>query len=184
MAVLKNFQDLNSVELSVEVVGSFLRRSYSDIYSLDWRRFEEIVDGIFRQQGFETVLTQRTKDGGADVLLLSNGSIQAIVECKKYGASRTVGIAAVRSLLGACVDWGVRRAYLVTTSRISKAAQIKATELRKQGYDIDLVAATELASLLKVYNASLPGLDQLDEHARAAIIERWQPPQSWRIAGR
>lgn len=125
--------------------------------------------------------TQPTADGGADIVLLSNGNTHAIVECKKYAESRTVGVELVRSLVGACVDWNVRRAYLVTTTGISATARAKASDYRRLGYDIDLVAATELAKLLEVYNSDLPPLGELDVDARRHVISQWSPPVRWRV---
>ena len=176
MTVLRNFEDLNSVKLSIEEVGSYLKRSVTDAYSLDWRRFEEVVKWIFQRQGLETMLTQRTRDGRADVFLLTNGTTQAIVECKKYAHSRMLLVKAVRSLVGIDLNLKSRRAYLVTTNTESAAAQLNVGEVQGKGHYIDMVAATELAQLLGVYNASLPRLDKLDSAARTKIISQWRSP--------
>src|SRR5258706_16423752 len=71
MRMLRAF-DLNSTQLALEEVGAHLKRRFSDVYFLDWRRFEELIENIFQRHGFRTVLTQRSHDGGADMLLLCN----------------------------------------------------------------------------------------------------------------
>jgi hypothetical protein len=43
---------------------ALLRNSPEVIYQLDWRKWEEIVAGAYRQQGFEVVLTPRSNDKG------------------------------------------------------------------------------------------------------------------------
>jgi hypothetical protein len=37
--------------------------------------------------------------------------------------------------------------------------------------------------MLGVYGSWMPGLDQLDDEARAAIIRGWMPPTGWRSTG-
>lgn len=119
------------------------------------------------------MLTQCTRDGGADILLLNDetNGVQAIIECKKYARNRTLGVIAVRTLIGAAVDWDVRRAYLVTTSDFSSVARFKAIDYKKRGYEIDLIAASDILRLLQVYNEQLPPLDKLDDEIRRSIIE-------------
>lgn len=180
-SVLKEFQDLDSSSLSVDEIGSYLRRSFSDIYSISWRRFEELVEGVFKHQGFETILTQQTRDEGADILIISNGRTQAIIECKKYSESRTLGVEIVRSLVGACVDWNVKRAYLVTTTDATAPARLKVADYKRRGYDIDLVTATELSELLGVYSKTLPGLEHIDQEKRIEIASKWEADPGWRV---
>jgi len=169
--VLKEF-NLNAAELPLAELGTHLKRSYADIYCLSWRRFEELVTDVFKTHGYDCVLTQATGDDGADILIYRRGdqSLWAVVECKKYANSRRVGVASVRQLVGAAVDWNVRRAYLVTSSEFSRIAQNKARNFLGTGYEIDLVAASELLGLLDVYNEHLPPLHLLTTEVREEII--------------
>jgi len=170
-SVLRAF-DVNAPEVGLNELGGWLKRNLSDVYSLSARRFEELTADVFSSHGYRVALTQSTRDGGADILLLKHDSdmLTAIVECKRYARRRRVGVSLVRTLVGAAVAWDVRRAYLVTTSGFSPDAQHLVTDYQRYGYDIDLVGFSDLASLLGVYNPDLPRLDHLTSKMRAEII--------------
>jgi hypothetical protein len=170
-SVLRKF-DLNAPEVGLNELGGWLKRNLSDVYSLSPRRFEELTADVFNAHGYRVALTQSTRDGGADILLLQHDSdtLAAIVECKRYARRRRVGVSLVRTLVGAAVAWDVRRAYLVTTSGFSPDAQHLVDDYERYGYDIDLVGFSDLASLLGVYNPDLPRLDHLTSRMRAEII--------------
>jgi HJR/Mrr/RecB family endonuclease len=165
-------------ELTVELartaiseLGAHLRKNFSDIYNLDWRCFEELICDVFRAYGFDAVLTQPSADGGADVLLFKHQTtgLYAIVECKKYRPDRKIGVEAVRALVGAAVQWNVRRAYLVTTSDFTSVARMAAGLYAQHGYEIDLYAAADLLQLLGVYNDRLPPIWNITENFRAEL---------------
>lgn len=170
-SVLKGF-DINSTQVALEELGTHIKQNYSDIYSLSWRKFESLVSNVFRMHGYETVLTQATRDDGADIIVLANKASEAtsIIECKKYREDRKIGVAAIRALVGAAVDWEVRKAYFVTTSDFSSIAKLKSAEYKSKGYDVDLVAASDLLNLFQVYNRELPPLNELTEKKREEII--------------
>lgn len=167
--VLKEF-DLNASGLELSELGAHLKRRYKDIYGLSWERFEELIGDVFRQQNFFAVHTQLSWDGGADLLLYTNGDLWAIVECKKYAKHRTVGIETLRALVGACVDWNIGRASLVTSANISSVVVRKAQDFRASGFEIDLIDASRLLRMLEVYNKELPPLELLSEGDRHAIV--------------
>lgn len=170
MRGLRRF-DLNSSEVALQELGTHLKSNASDLYALSWRRFEELIEDVFKCFGLRTVLTQPSKDGGADILILQNDSqkIQAIVECKKYSENRTVGIQTVRSLVGAAVAWDVREMCLITTGSFSREAESITARYEDLGFRVDLLAAADLLKILNVYNAELPPLDKLTPKIREDI---------------
>ena len=82
-------------------LGAYLRSHFSDIYTVSPRRLEQLVEDVFKNVGYKTRLTQQTRDGGADILLLDdNGRNQAIVEVlNRYAPDRTGGDNLVRQLI-------------------------------------------------------------------------------------
>lgn len=170
-SILKDF-DINSPQVALEELGSYLRRHTSDIYALTSRRFEELTADVFRAHGYRIVLTPATRDGGADVLVFKHESegTEAIIECKKYAKERRVGIGLVQRLVGAKVYWKAKRAYLVTTSDFSSIARQSVLQYKEGGYEVELVALADLVSMLKVYNPELPPLDQLTEDMRSELL--------------
>ena len=176
-SVLREF-DINAQEVTLNELGAHLKRRYRDVYDLSWRRFEELVADVFKEHGFDTVLTAPTKDGGADVLLFrdSRRCIDAIVECKKYRQDRRVGIGSVRALVGVAVAWETKRAFLVTSSDFSTDSKVAANRYGTLGFEVDLVGASELLQLLGAYNTKLPPLHKVTEFLRRGIVARNSPP--------
>lgn len=170
-SVLKKF-GINSRDLMLDELGSHLNRHFADIYALHWRRFEELMDHMLREHGYQTILTQQSRDGGADIILIERASdqAQAIVECKKFSRDRRVGVSAIRALVGASIEWDVQNAYLITTSDFTGIATMTANNLKSRGFEISLVAGTELLSLLGVYNSKMPSLDNMNESVRREIV--------------
>ncbi len=166
-------EHVDAVSLALEDLGAHLRRKPDDAFYLSWRRFEELIADVFRHHGYYAVLTQPTRDEGADVVLLHSPSEKAtaIVECKRYAPQRKVGVQLIRHLVGAAVDWGVRRAFLVTTGSYTSAAESKAATYLDRGYQVDLIAMADLVQMLGVYNNVLPPLDRLSEADRADLIQ-------------
>lgn len=164
--------DINSPQLALTELGTHLKNNFSDVYSLSPRRFEMLICDIFRKNGHESILTQQTRDGGVDIVLTMNKQTNtfSIIECKRYSKTRKIGVEAVRLLLGTAVDWGTQNAYLVTSSNFSDVAVNKAKKLREKGYQIDLVSATELCTMLNVYNTKLPRLDKITNDMIKQIV--------------
>jgi len=165
--------DLNAIQLELSELGTFLRRNFSDVYSLAPNRFEALVGDIFRRSGFDPVLTKQTRDGGIDIFLVNriNNRIDAIVQCKRYHAARKVDIGAVQRLAGVALQWSVRKAYLVTTSSVSRDGLASKQAINREGaIELEFVEANDLLRLLQVYNVNMPSLEHLTDDVRRQII--------------
>jgi HJR/Mrr/RecB family endonuclease len=58
------------------------------IYNISPREFEEIIERVFQDEGFETTLTQQTRDGGRDIIATKfemGKPVVFYIECKRYG---------------------------------------------------------------------------------------------------
>ena len=172
-SILKEFE-LNDDQLPLKELGTHLKNRISDIYSLNPRRFEALVEDIFKHNGFNTLWTQATRDGGVDILLLEDNSSDciAIVECKRYKKERKVGVSTVRALVGAAISWRANKAYLVTSSDYTAPARDIVTTYQDVGYEIDLVALSDLVGYLGVYNEKIPPLHLLTSDIRQEIISQ------------
>lgn len=169
---LRHF-DINSSELELSEVGTHLQKQFSDIYNLSWKKFEDLIADVFRSAKFYPVLTQRTRDNGADILLYRHDKedLMAIVECKKYAADRKVGVGTVQRLVGASVDWKVRSAYLVTSGNFTTVARDKVMDFQKRGYEIELAGVSELFTLLGIYNDVLPPLHKISKEKLREVVQ-------------
>lgn len=96
------------------------------IYDISPRAFEEVIERILRDEGFETKLTQKTRDGGCDIIATKyemGKPVVFYVECKRYGRQNAVGVNIVRSLYGVQSADQINKAILVTTGYVTRDAQ-------------------------------------------------------------
>lgn len=112
---------------------------------LTWRQFEELLDSVFRNQGFFTELGPGRNDGGVDLRLYQSQAIPelaTIVQAKRY-ARRPIGLEAVAALFGIAVEQRALRGIFATTSRFLPGAKKFAlsTQTRVDVPSIELVDA-------------------------------------------
>ena len=116
------------------------------LYNIKPREFEELVEQIFRDNGFETILTPQSKDGGKDIIAVKHEMGKPIVfyiECKRY-RRKAVNINIVRELYGVQTADLVNKSILVTTGHITAGAREFIDERRNMMSVIDIDELTEL----------------------------------------
>jgi restriction system protein len=85
---------------------------------IEWRQFEELLDAIFKNQGFYTELGTGRNDGGVDIRLyqsLAIPEIVTLVQAKRY--KNPIKLEAVAALFGIAVEQKAANAIFATTSR-------------------------------------------------------------------
>jgi len=94
------------------------------IKKLEWRRFEQLVQGLFRAEGFSANRIRAGADGGIDLVLRENedGPVKAIVQCKAW-STYTVGVKPVRELFGVMAAEGAPLGYFVCSGRYTAEAR-------------------------------------------------------------
>jgi hypothetical protein len=97
-----------------------------ELLKLDSRQFEELVAEIWRNLGYETELTARTKDGGRDIIAVRKfeANVRFLIECKRYNPSHKVGVELVRALYGVRMHEKATKAILATTSTFTRGAKV------------------------------------------------------------
>lgn len=96
------------------------------IYDITPREFEEVIERLFRDEGFETVLTPAAGDGGKDIIatkMIMGQPVVFYVECKRYGKQNNVGVNIVRSLYGVQMAGQVNKSILVTTGHVTRGTK-------------------------------------------------------------
>ena len=102
-----------------------VRANINYIYELTSRQFEEMIAELFFRNGFKVELTKTTRDGGKDIIAISNtfdAPIKYIIECKRYASHRKVSLEYVQRLLGVKIAENANKAMLVTTSHFTNDA--------------------------------------------------------------
>jgi restriction system protein len=98
---LQKLSERKLLALHSEVFEYFAKRPES-MTKLGWRQFEELLDAIFKNQGFQTELGPGTSDGGVDIRLYQDRAVPEVVtlvQAKRY-ADRPIGLEPVAALFG------------------------------------------------------------------------------------
>lgn len=110
---------------------AYYHKNPEKLYQMPDRLFESLVASIFRNQGFDVGLTPKSRDGGFDVMAVRSskftGDETFLIECKRYGEGRSVGVGVVRHLLGVVQMKNASKGIVVTTSYFTKPAEEEAT---------------------------------------------------------
>lgn len=96
------------------------------LYEITPRQFEELVCELFERRGYNVRLTRQTRDGGKDLIILSNsilGDLMIYAECKRYSQKHPVNVGLVRELYGTIEADKATAGIMVTTSYFSKDAR-------------------------------------------------------------
>jgi hypothetical protein len=175
-SVLREFS-IDSLEIAGKELGTHLRRNFSDVYSLSPWTFERLIEEVYRSHGHVAVRTQKTRDGGVDVILFSKDgrTITGIIECKRNAPHRKIGIGVVKTLFATAFDWRVSCATLVTSSTFTSGAISYGRRLKRQGFTINLQDASEILKLLEVCNEKMPPPHELDATERRKIVDENLP---------
>lgn len=135
-------------EINDEVIA-YLAKHPDKMYELEPRKFEELVAAIFREKGYDVVLTPRTRDGGLDIRAFYKsdvGVFLTLIECKRYGPKRPVSVEIVRGLYGVTESERANAGLIVTTSSFTKDAK---SFQDKNKYRIQLADQTDLQRWLR-----------------------------------
>lgn len=111
------------------------------------RDFEFFVERYFQDLGFETTVTNQTRDGGFDIIckLTHPFLFVMLVECKKWSEDNKVDVSVVRNIYGVHTSEKANKSVIVTTSRFTKDAIDFA---RKQKTLIELIDIDDLIKRL------------------------------------
>lgn len=153
IATMRHF-DINDPQVGLIEVATHLSRTVSDLYALTSSRFEELVAQVYRDLGYHVRLTQKSRDGGYDLILLEgSGARQTIVECKRYGLKKPITVGIVREVLGVQLALGVPKAQIVASTYFTKPAvrAAKKVSAGHSGYELELVDIQRLTEMLGVY---------------------------------
>lgn len=102
------------------------------MYSLEPWEFEEFVADVFRRQGFNLNVTQKTRDGGKDIVAeFEMGGVlyNTYFECKKYSPKNPVGVKIVRELFAVMERDRIDKGIIVTSSYFTADAKNEAKRL-------------------------------------------------------
>ena len=132
-------------------IKRYFSRHPERLYDIEPRQFEALVADILRDLGFDTELTQLTRDGGRDIYAYVRNAVTSFlifVECKRWSARRKVGIQIVQRVYGAAKAGGAHQSMIVTTSFFTEPAR---EEQKKMSTELVLADYNTLKTWLRSY---------------------------------
>lgn len=87
--------------------------------------FENFLRVMFFYLGYDALVTKRSGDYGADLVLKKDGEI-TVVQAKRYNGS--VGVKAVQEVVSAKIHYNATQSMVVTNSKFTKEAEHLASE--------------------------------------------------------
>jgi S-DNA-T family DNA segregation ATPase FtsK/SpoIIIE len=115
---------------------------------MDPEEFEKLIFTLFENMGMLPELTQRTHDGGIDLIVKDPREIVGgvfVVQCKRF--KNTVSSSIIRDLYGVVTHLRANKGILITTGTISAEAHAFA-----EGKPIELIDGEKLLKLLEKYS--------------------------------
>lgn len=112
-------------DLYEEIFKRFVKNP-EDLHKLNPRKFELLLDAIFRNAGYTTELGPGQGDGGVDLRLYSNdviGEAVTLVQARRYAKTHPIRLEAVQALSAAVEDERANRGLFITMSRFLPSVQ-------------------------------------------------------------
>ncbi|MBI4438197.1 restriction endonuclease [Candidatus Uhrbacteria bacterium] len=120
--------DLTDIRTPVEEIRRYLIAKYSDRFSCDPRKFEELVGAVFRGLGYRVRVTRFSGDDGIDVAVLEGENDSLIgVQVKRWRDKIEAG--QIREFAGSLVLNGMTKGVFVTSSWFTAGAERTARRL-------------------------------------------------------
>ena len=153
-SLVRSFQ-IDDKALPAAFISDWLKTHDADRYHVHPRSLELVVRDVLKEHlDCELTLTKETRDGGIDLHGFDSRAGRFIVEVKRFGRQRPVGVSIVRQLAGVLLRENLGRALLISTSGFSRQAQSEADILRadtqKYPVDIEMLDVADLLSWLNV----------------------------------
>ncbi len=144
--VLPDFEEINA-----ELIKYLIKHPHF-LNELHWRKFEVLLDTLFKAKGYETVLGPGSGDGGVDIRMISNTRIEApiltLVQAKRHAAHNKVKLQPVQALYGVLEDEKATNGIFVTTSDYEPCARRFA---ESKPFRLQLAGPGEIQKWLKDY---------------------------------
>lgn len=151
--------DLSGINNAIPSLINLIQQDNSYIHRISPREFEEVIVEIFRDKGFEVELTQRTRDGGKDIIAIHRNELgidtQYFIECKRHAPTNKVGVGIVRQLYGVHAGiGGPNKSIIATTSTFTSGAIGFASNSTKSQWEMDLKDISHVLTWIDRYRVS------------------------------
>ncbi len=84
-------------------------------------QFEKLISKLFKNKGYKTKVTKKSRDYGVDIIAKKDNDI-IVIQCKKYKKEHKVGNRDIQKILGSMWKYKANKAIIITTSYFTKPA--------------------------------------------------------------
>ncbi len=142
--------DLN--EINDELID-YLAKNPKLMQEMHWRKFEELLEVLFKAKGYETELGPGSGDGGVDIRMVSKngivGDFLTLVQAKRYSDKNRIKLSPVQALYGVLESEKASSGLFVTTSTFEPCA-VRFAE--SNPYRLQLADKHDIREWLKDYS--------------------------------
>jgi len=151
-----HIEDVTPIQDAVKDLIAKIKQDPDQIRDITSRQFEEIIAEVFKKRGFTVELTKRTRDGGKDIVAISEDKLgiktKFFIECKHYKEGNKIGVDVVRSLNGVKNQKeGPNKTIIATTSSFTLDAEKFVTEQMSSSWDMELADYNRVMDWIKNY---------------------------------
>ena len=128
-----------------------LERDPAFMFTVPWRKLEEIIAGAFNRDGYpDVVLTPPSGDGGRDIIATRPGvgSVRIFGQVKAYARGHLVTADETRSMLGVLDGENVSKGLITTTSDFAPRMREDAHLQKFMPYRLELMNGSRLRDWL------------------------------------
>ncbi|MFC0514491.1 restriction endonuclease [Mucilaginibacter angelicae] len=140
--------DLADVRHPVQEISDYLTINYATVKDVHPKKFEDVVGAVFRNLGYNSVVTNYSGDKGIDVVLHDSQSNLIGVQVRRY--KNKIEADQIREFTGALVLGGYTKGIFVTTSNYRSGAVETAALSGTKGFPIDLMNSEKFYDALKL----------------------------------
>jgi restriction system protein len=142
--VIEEFEPASQASMAAAASSRKPKSWGRDVFNIiEWRRFETVVEALFRQAGFGTKSQSHGADGGVNIWLYSRPQPEipvGLVQCKHW-SGKQIGVEKIRELRGVMAAKKVSRGIFATTSTFTGDAIQFGRDNRIDLLDIDRLLA-------------------------------------------
>lgn len=150
--VLKNL-DITDIKTPITEISDYLTLKYSEVTQVHPKKIEEVVGSVFRNLGYDSLVTNYSGDQGIDVVLHDAQSKLIGVQVKRY--KNKIEAQDIRAFTGALLLGGYTKGIFVTTSGFRSGAISTAEQSAKKGVPIILMDPERFYDALKISQGNI-----------------------------
>ena len=158
VGTLKNLS-IDDLSTPIDEISNYLVVNYGNRFSVNPRKFEEVVASVFKNIVHNIYVTGYSNDGGIDVVLENANKNLIGIQVKR--SKNKIKVEQIRAFAGALILAGLNKGIFVTTSTYQPGAMAAAEHFTSLTLPIELIDADRFYDALKLSQRQNLDIDEL-----------------------